>query len=227
MRLSEIQYMTFFYASIFATIRLEKIRPAIRSFGLDLLQVHLQQTVKLPGKIHGYPGMNGSLFVEKTLFPLNGKHTVMPDSRMNVHALPATAVKADKILGSDIVSGSGEGNDKWPVVFRKKQLTAIRMIIGMPQQQFFRFVVVSLPGKYRFRTVTQNIPAIDSIVFSIKNITLPAADKNAFDRTAFITTVGVMTILSVLAAKFWTLHCCCLGAPMSAGAFAAAVRPIR
>jgi hypothetical protein len=76
--------------------------------------------------------MYSTLLIEKPLCPSAGKDPFVPNIRMNVQAAGAVEVKGLEVLWSDIIAGQGKGHNERPAIEWKKELSAIRMIVGVP-----------------------------------------------------------------------------------------------
>ena len=73
------------------------------------------------------------MLVEKSLGTGKSKDPFVPDVRMDVKPLGSAKSKADEVVGLDVVGGQRERHEERPLVEGEKELTSIRMIIGVPE----------------------------------------------------------------------------------------------
>ena len=101
----------------------------------SLSQIDFQQTVKFFREMHGHAGMNCPLAVEASMFAPNREDTFVPDVGMNVQPFVTCESEANEIFRVHIIARFSERRQKRLVHLRKKQLTSIRMIVRVPDQQ--------------------------------------------------------------------------------------------
>ena len=76
--------------------------------------------------------MHRALLVKKALCSGQAKHALVPDVRMNIQAATAVKPETDKVRRLDVVTGQCERHEKRFFIQRKKQLAAVRMVVGVP-----------------------------------------------------------------------------------------------
>ena len=82
--------------------------------------------------------MNGALSVETPVFPTDGEDAFVPYIRMNIQSFMRWETKTNEVLRLHIIAWQGQWSQKRPVDLGKEQLAAVRMIVGVPDQQRFR-----------------------------------------------------------------------------------------
>lgn len=155
------------------------------------IQVNGEEAAKLLSKIHRYTGVYRTLSVKETLLAAAGKDPLVPNIRVDVESAGAVEVKRLKVLGADIISWQCQRDDKGTAIQRKKKLTSIRMVIGVPKQDFgwtARVVFIRELGK---ASVTEDVVPVDRFIFPIENIALPLALKNSFPSASFVSAIRV------------------------------------
>jgi hypothetical protein len=81
-----------------------------------------------------------SLSIEKALLALHGKNTFVPDARVDIYSSSSIAPECDDILRFEVVTGKRSGDHEGLSVQGEEQLTAVRMIVHVPQ-----YYVIRLP----------------------------------------------------------------------------------
>src|SRR5689334_14387456 len=121
--------------------------------------------------------MHGALLVEEALRASRREHAFVPDVRVDVEAAAAVEAKADEVRGLDIVSGKREGDEKRSALEREEELTAVRMVIRVPEQDPPRQAGMPVVGRCGIVAVGKNVMAADGIVATVENVSLPFADE--------------------------------------------------
>ena len=128
---------------------------------------------------------------KKPLRAGRGEHAFVPDVRMNVEALAPVEAEAHEFRGFDVVTRQRERDQKGLPVEREEELSAVRMVVRMPQQDPLRRSRVIGIGALGIFAVREDVVAADGRVAPVEDVTFPFADERAFGRTALIAGVGI------------------------------------
>ena len=102
----------------------------------------------------------------------------MPDVWVNVEAFTAIECEADKLLRRDVIRWERERHIKRLILKGEKQLSAIRVVVGMPEHHL-RWQIRVLSGcKLRQGVVRQNVIATDGRIATKQKVSLPLTLKN-------------------------------------------------
>jgi hypothetical protein len=93
--------------------------------------------------------MHGALPIEESLRAARPKHAFVPYVRVNVESLVAAEPEADKLLRRDIIARERQRHVEGLVLKRKEQLTTIRVVVRMLQEDAPRLVGVILTRRLR------------------------------------------------------------------------------
>ncbi|ANB76481.1 hypothetical protein AYM40_30190 [Paraburkholderia phytofirmans OLGA172] len=89
----------------------------------------LEKTIKFTGKVDRYACVDGALLVEESLSPVQREDTFMPDIQMNVETLVSVETKTHEFLRRDVIARQSQRNVERPMVERKEQLSAVRVVV--------------------------------------------------------------------------------------------------
>ena len=155
------------------------------------LQRCLEQAIELAREVDRHPGVHGALLVKEALPSAGGEHAFVPDAGVDVQALVAGKAEADESLGRDVITRQGQRDVKGLAVQREEELTAVRVVIGMPKQHPAGLTAMIVAGLWRVGGVRQDVVSGDRFILPVKNVALPIADENALRGAGFIAGVFV------------------------------------
>ena len=135
--------------------------------------------------------MHGALLVKEALPAAGSEHAFVPDAGVDVQALVAGKAEADESLGRDVITRQGQRDVKGLAVQREEELTAVRVVIGMPKQHAAGLTAMIVAGLWRVGGVRQDVVPGDRFILPVKNVALPIADENALRGAGFIAGVFV------------------------------------
>ena len=107
--------------------------------------------------------------------------------RALIQTLRSVTPEGHNFVGRQIITRKRHRDDKWLLLEREKKLSAIRVVVHVPQQHLIprsgllfglRLLRISRPAK--------DVVPFDSVIFSIQHIAAPVAFECAFDPAAFI-----------------------------------------
>jgi DNA-binding transcriptional LysR family regulator len=151
----------------------------------------LEETTELAGKLDRDARMDGALLVEEALSASQREHALVPNVRMNVETLLSVETKAHELLGRDVVPGQRQWHIERPMVEREKQLSAIRVVVRVPEQHALRFFSVVFAGGFGLGCIRKDVMTAYRLVATVENIAAPFADKDAFGGAGLVAGVGV------------------------------------
>jgi hypothetical protein len=151
----------------------------------------LEKAAKLASKVDRDAGVDGALLVEEPLCPSEREHTFMPDVWMDVETLLSIEAKAHELLRRDVVTGQCQWNVERAMVEWEEQLSAVRVVVRVPEQHAFWCVGVVVAGCFWLLCVRKDVVATYSLVSTIENVPAPFAHECAFGCAGFITGSGV------------------------------------
>src|ERR1700694_3908828 len=92
---------------------------------------------ELLDEIHGHPGMDAALTIEKFGFVIDRHHRPMPDVWMKIEALASVAPESDELFRRDVIARQRERNYEALPFERIKKLAAVRVIVRAPDERTF------------------------------------------------------------------------------------------
>src|ERR1700730_16971516 len=137
-------------------------------------------------------GMDATLAVEEFRMIVERHDGAVPDVRVDVEPATAVAPKGHELLRTDVVSRQGERHDKALAIQRIKELAAIRVIVGAPDQRTFAHSTgATRCGLFRPRAPAEEIAVADGVVPGVERVALPAELEQSFGHTALIARILV------------------------------------
>src|SRR5258708_15777183 len=118
--------------------------------------------------------MDATLAVEEFRMVVERHDGAVPDVRVDVEPAAAVAPKGHELLRTDVVSRQGKRHDKALAIQRVKELAAIRVIVGAPDQDALaQRTGATCCGLFRPRAPTEEIAVADGVVPSVERVALP------------------------------------------------------
>src|SRR5262249_48408070 len=151
----------------------------------------LEETSKLAWEVHRNAGVHGPLLVEEALGAAQREHAFVPDIRVDVEAVLAAEAKTHEPLRCDVIAREGEGHIERPAFERKKHLSAVRVVVRMPEHHSSRPVAVILACRLRRLSVGEYVVTIDGLVSAVQDIAAPFAHEYAFGGAALVAGAGI------------------------------------
>src|ERR1700730_16643537 len=136
--------------------------------------------------------MDATLAVEEFRMIVERHDGAVPDVRVDVEATTAVAPEGYELLRSDVVSRQGERHDKALAIQRIKELAAIRVIVGAPDQRALaQSTGAAGCGLFRPCTPTEEIAVADGVVPGVERVALPAELEQSFGHPPLIARIVV------------------------------------
>ena len=106
---------------------------------------------------------------------------------MDVEPAAAVAPEGDDLLGTDIVARQRQRHDEGLSFEREKQLSAVGVVIEVPQQHAHGIGTGVVPARARgVGRPAEDIVAADGVVLRAQHLPVPGAAKDAFDGAALV-----------------------------------------
>jgi len=140
-----------------------------------------QQASKFSREIDRYARMHGSLAVKEALRAGNCEHTLVPDIRVDIQACAAVEREGHKFFRRNIVPRERKRDYKWFAFERPEELSAVRVIVGMPQEDAFRRPRMLLVRLMWLFAVPEHIVTSDRRVVPIEDVATPVGVEFTFN----------------------------------------------
>src|SRR5262245_25453007 len=110
---------------------------------------------------------------------------------MNVQAPITREAKADELLWRDVVTGKGQRHEERTAVEREEQLSAVWVVIRVPEHHAPRRIRVIFSGHLGRLREREDVVAVYRLVPAIQDVAAPRAREDPFGGTALVARAGV------------------------------------
>jgi hypothetical protein len=140
----------------------------------------------------------GDCMAHTTMRPRDYPHIMSPlpqltDNRVirPVESLSAVDTETDELLRCHRITGQGQRHAEGSTVKREEQLSAVGMIVCVPQDHALRQVGVVYARELCRLGIRQNVMAVDGFVAAVKDVASPFADEHAFGGSALVAGIRI------------------------------------